>query len=60
MKWKCKGNAPETLVLVSSLSSQLHEPEWLLSHQVLAELLTPGGEVFESHTLEEHTEQVLF
>lgn len=59
MKWKCKGNIPETLVQVSSLSSQLHEPESLLSHQVLAELLTPGREVFESHTLGEDTQQVL-
>lgn len=59
MKGKCKGNTPGTPVPVSLLSSLLHEPESLLSHQVLAALLTPGREAFGSRTLRENTEQDL-
>lgn len=41
---------PEILVLVSSLSTQLHEPKSLLFHQALAELSAPDKGVFGNHT----------
>lgn len=59
MKRECEGHTPGTLVPVSLLSSLLYEPESLLSHQVLAALLTPGREAFGSRTLGENTKQDL-
>lgn len=41
---------PEILVLVSSLSTQLHEPKSLLFHPALAELLAPDKGVFGNRT----------
>lgn len=59
IKGECRGNTPGTPVPVSLLSSLLHEPESLLSHQVLAALSTPGREAFGSRTWGENTEQDL-